>query len=194
VTDDQILHRIRHLAPTHPDHRIAEVLNAKGIHTQTGKVWTYERVLSIRKQHHIPTGCPIDSQQDTPRGDGLVPVKTAAKLLNVSPSLVHLWANQGVLHFDQRVKISKRWVRVDEDDLTRLNGSLQCDHLPTFAEIMKQRHLTRDEVWALVRDGHYLAYRVKLGKNWQWRLEASQPVVDLPSTIVSHKKGISHYE
>ena len=40
---------------------------------------------------------------------------------------------------------------------------------------MKQHQLTRDEVWALVREGHYIAYRVRLGKNWQWRLEASQP-------------------
>jgi hypothetical protein len=175
VTDQHTLQRIRDLALTHPDHRIAEVLNAEEIPTQTGKVWTYERVLSIRKQHNIPTGCPIDTNQETPRGDGMVPVKTAAKLLNVSPALINLWAKQGVLHSDQRVKLSKLWVRVDDEDLTRLNGSLKCDHLPTFAEIMKQHQLSRDQVWALVRQGHYLAYRAKLGKNWQWRLEASQP-------------------
>lgn len=173
VTDEPILQRIRDLAPTHPDHRIAELLNAEEISTQTGKAWTYERVLSIRKQHDIPTGCPIDTNQEAARGDGLVPVKTAARLLNVSPSLINLWAKQGVLHSDQRVKLSKRWVRMDDQDLTRLSGSLQCDHLPTFAEIMKQHQLTRDEVWALVREGHYIAYRAKLGKNWQWRLEAS---------------------
>ena len=80
-----------------------------------------------------------------------------------------------MLYSDQRVRISKRWVRVDDEDLTRLNGSLQCDHLPTIAEIMKQHQLTRDEVWILVREGHYIAYRTKSGKNWQWRLEASQP-------------------
>jgi hypothetical protein len=39
---------------------------------------------------------------------------------------------------------------------------------------MKQLQLTRDEVWTLVRDGYYIAYRVKLGKNWEWRLDASQ--------------------
>ncbi len=171
VTDEPILQRIRDLASTHPDHRIAEVLNAEKISTQTGKSWTYERVFSIRKQHHIPTGCPIDTNQETARGDGLVPAKTAAKLLNVSPSLINLWAKHGVLHSDQRVKLSKLWVRVDDQDLTRLNGSLQCDHLPTFAEIMKQLQLTRDELWKLVREDHYIAYRVKLGKNWQWRLE-----------------------
>jgi len=175
VTDEHILQRIRELAPTHPDHRIAEVLNAEGSVTQTGKAWTYDRVRSMRKQHHISTGCPIDTNQETPRGDGLVPVKTAAKLLKVSPSLINLWASQGVLYSDQRVRLSKRWIRVDDQDLTRLNGSLQCDHLPTFAEIMEQHYLTRDAVWALVREGHYIAYRTKLGKNWQWRLETARP-------------------
>lgn len=175
VTDEPVLQRIRDLAPTHPDHRIAEVLNAEGITTQTGKAWTYDRVRAMRRQHHIPTGCPIDTHQQTARGDGLVPVKTAAKLLNVSPSLINLWANHGILYSDQRVNTSKRWVRVDEQDLTRLNGSLPCDHLPTIADIMEQHHLTRDKVWALVRQGYYIAYRVKLGKNWQWRLEAAPP-------------------
>lgn len=175
VTDEEILQRIRELAPMQPDHRIAEQLNAEHLHTQTGKVWTYERVRSIRKQHHIPTGCPIDTQQETPRGDGLISVKAAAKLLNVATATIHLWAQRGVLHFDQRVRVSKRWVRVADHDLTRLNGSLQCEQLPTFADIMQQQQLTREEVWAQVREGHYVAYRVKRGKNWQWRLEAVQP-------------------
>lgn len=191
VTDEQILQRIRELAPTYPDHRLAEVLNSEGISTQTGKIWTYTRVKSMRKQHHIPTGCPIDTQQETARGDGLVPVKTAAKLLNVSPSLINLWAQHGVLHADQRVKLSKRWVRVDDQDLTRLNGSLQCDHLPTFTDIMKQHQLTPDEVWALVRDGQYIAYRVKLGKNWQWRLEA---VHSLEDSSVAHPLSVTRKE
>jgi hypothetical protein len=36
------------------------------------------------------------AHQETPRGDGLVPVKTAAKLLKVSTATIHLWAQQGV--------------------------------------------------------------------------------------------------
>ena len=116
VTDEQVLRRIRQLAPIHPDHRIADLLNADGFVTQTGKTWTYQRVFSIRKQHDIPTGCPIDTGQDIPRGDGLVSVKTAANMLNVSASTIHLWAKQGVLQYDQRVQLSKRWIKVDDEE------------------------------------------------------------------------------
>ena len=171
VTDEQVLQRIRQLAPTHPDHRIAERLNAEGLVTQMGKTWTYQRVFSIRKQHAIPTGCPIDTGQDAPRGDGLVSVKSAATMLNVSSSTIHLWAKQGVLQYDQRVQLSKRWVKVDDEDLARLNGSCASGQFLSFAEIMNQRQIARDDLWSLVRNGQYTVYRVRLGNHWEWHLE-----------------------
>lgn len=175
VTPEPILQRIRELAPRHPDHDIAQRLNDEGVRTQTGKPWTYQRVKSMRKQHNIPTGCPIDPQQSTPRGDGLVSVLTAAQLLQVSPATVHLWADQGVLASDQRIKASKLWVRVDESDLARLNGSCQAEHWPTINDIMNQRQLSREAVWERVRAGEYLVYRVAQGRNWEWRLAQPEP-------------------
>lgn len=196
VTDAKVLQRIHELAMTHPDHRVAELLNAEGIYTQTGKLWTYQRVRSIRKQHHIPTGCPLDPQESTPRGDGLISAMAAAQLLKVSPATVHLWANQGILISDQRVSASKLWVRVNDSDLTRLNGSLQCDYLPTITDIMKERQVTRDEVWALVRAGHYLPYRARNGRSWEWRLKHANLSEGLtpPKSVVAHEKGISQNE
>jgi DNA invertase Pin-like site-specific DNA recombinase len=195
VTAEQIVQQIRELAAVYPDHQIAERLNDEGIRTQTGKTWTYERVRSIRKQHSIPTGCPIDPTQPTPRGDGLLSAQTAAQLLQVSPATVHLWATQGVLLSDQRVSGSKLWVRVNDSDLTRLNSSLQCSHLPTIVDLMTEHQITRDEVWALVRAGHYLPYRVRNGRNWEWRLEKNPSFEKSSSdqSIVAHEKGISHY-
>jgi DNA invertase Pin-like site-specific DNA recombinase len=196
LTDAKVLQRIHELAAAHPDHQVAELLNAEGTRTQTGKPWTYQRVYSMRKQHHIPTGCPLDPQNTMPRGDGLVSVMTAAKLLKVSPATVRLWANQGVLVSDQRVSNSKLWVQVNDADLTRLNGSLQCDHLPTIADTMTERQVTRDEVWALVRTGHYVPYRIRNGRNWEWRLKQvdfSEGLTSPPS-VVAHEKGIPQNE
>lgn len=184
ITPEPILQRIRELAPRQPDHHIAERLNSAGLLTQTGKPWTYQRVKSIRKQHDIPTGCPLDPQQSTPRGDGLISVKTAAQLLQVSPATVHLWAEQGVLVSDQRVKASKLWVRVDETDLVRLNGSRPVEHLPTFNDIMSQRQLSREAVWSLVRAGEYLVYRAAQGQNWEWRLAQLTPEARLNPVVV----------
>jgi DNA-binding transcriptional MerR regulator/uncharacterized protein YndB with AHSA1/START domain len=171
LTDSALVAHIRELALTQPDHRLAAHLNAEGLRTQTGKPWTYRRVQSIRKQHHIPTGCPLDPLPAQPRGDGLVSVKTAAQLLQVSAATVHLWAEQGVLKADQRVSGSYLWVRVDETDAARLNGSHQGEPLASIRDIMSASQLTRDQVWALVRAGDYIAYRIKKGENWEWRLE-----------------------
>jgi DNA invertase Pin-like site-specific DNA recombinase len=196
VTAAPLVQRIRELAAHYPDHQIAEILNAEGIATQTGKPWTYKRVVSVRKQHHLPTACPLDPTQPTPRGDGLVSAKSAAQLLQISPALVHLWADHGVLVSDQRVPGSKLWVRVTNADLTRLQGALQCDHLPTIVDVMAERQVTRDEVWALVCAGQYLAYRVRNGRNWEWRLERSSPQGEGASaqSVVSHEQGVPHYE
>jgi DNA invertase Pin-like site-specific DNA recombinase len=195
VTAATTVQRIRELASVHPDHQIAEMLNAEGIRTQTGKLWTYGRVRSIRKQHTIPTGCPIDPVESAPRGDGLISAKMAAQLLQVSPATVHLWTAQGVLVSDQRITASKLWVRVDDTDLTRLDGSLQCTHLPTIANVMAERQIAREEVWALVRAGRYLAYRVRNGRTWEWRLEKIDLHENLALTqsVVAHEKGITHY-
>ncbi len=195
VTADTTVQRVRELAKKHPDHQIAEILNAEGILTQTGKTWTYQRVLSVRKQHSIPTSCPLDPTRPEPRGDGLVSVNVAAQLLEISPASVRLWAGQGILVADQRVSASKLWVRVADSDLTRLNGALQWDHLPTISEVMAQHHFTRDEVWDLVRARRYLAYRVRHGQNWEWRLEK----IDLPAeplstpSVVAREEGVPHY-
>jgi DNA invertase Pin-like site-specific DNA recombinase len=195
VTDPNLVQRIRELAVSHPDHHIAELLNAEGMRTQTGKEWTYERVQSIRKQHHIPTRCPIDPKDSAPRGDGLVSVKRATQLLNISASLVHLWAKMGVLVYDQRIDASKRWVRVTEADMCRLNGSTDCAHLPTVPEIMMSQNLTRDEVWALVRAGLHVAFRSRKGGNWEWRLKEADLPEQIPSVscIVAYEKGTPQY-
>lgn len=195
VTDANLIARIRELATAYPDHQIAELLNVEDVRTRTGKEWTYGRVFSIRKQHHIPTSCPLDPVASTPRGDGLVSVKTAAQMLNISPALVHLWSKMGILVYDQRVSASKRWVCVTEADVHRLNGSTDCTHLPTIVEVMMAKSLTRDEVWALVRAGQFAAYRSQHGGNWEWRLKSVElsEQADSVSCIVSHNKGTPQY-
>ena len=184
-TDAELAQRIQDLAQHYPDHIIADQLNGEGVRTRTGKEWTYERVLSVRKQYQIATACPVDPSQPTPRGDGLVPVKTAAQMLNVSDSLVNIWAKQGVLISDQRTFGSYLWVRVTESDIERLNGSLNCHELPTVANLMSQLHLSREQVWDLVRSGKYVAYRARLGKNWQWRLKSLSEPDPVPAMLAA---------
>ncbi len=164
--------RLRDLAQRLPDHRIADRLNAEGVRTQTGKAWTPQRVASIRKQHAIPTACPVEHDASGARGDGLVSSKAAARRLGISFQSVHLWVQQGILEADQRAPGSVLWVRVTDTDVARLDGSAPDDGLLTMAELAADGPRTRDEVWAAVCTGHYRVYRVRAGGNWAWRFEA----------------------
>lgn len=178
VTDADLVARLRTLAQHYPDHQIAAQLNAEGIRTQTGKTWTYQRVYSIRKQHAIPTACPLDPQARAVRADGLLPVVLAAERLNVSPKLIHVWIQQGVLRSEQRTRMSYRWVELTEADRARLDGKHDWSEFPTVRQVMGQLGCTRDAVWAMVRAGQYVAYRQAAGQCWEWRLQSVMGITD----------------
>jgi hypothetical protein len=171
VTNATLVARIGELAQRMPDHQIAEVLNAEGIRTQTGKMWTYQRVQSIRKQHQIATACPLDPTGGGQRGDGRIGVAEAARQLGVSPSLVHVWIEQGVLECEQRTALSYRWVHLREHDRARLNGQHDWSCFPRVREVMQAYGYSREQVWSLVRAGAYVAYRQAAGLRWEWRLQ-----------------------
>ena len=145
-------------------------------HAGTGKKWTYARVHSMRKQHAIPTGCPLVPHPATKRADGFVSSKMAAERLQVSPSLVNLWVQHGVLRHDQRVAASKVWVQLSKEDITRLTGACpEATSLPTLKSVREQNGLSLHELWHQISLGHYLPYRVARGQ-----------IADLQS---SHRKG-----
>jgi DNA invertase Pin-like site-specific DNA recombinase len=170
TTSSAVVDRLRELAQRLPDHQIADQLNADGFRTHTGKPWTYARVTSIRKQHQIPTSCPIDTAGQTSRGDGLVPVRLAAECLGVSTSLIHIWIQHGVLTSDQRTTLSKRWVRLTEADMIRLDGQHDWRRFSTINQVMRKERWSREHVWQAVRNGTYVAYRQRSGQHWEWRL------------------------
>jgi DNA invertase Pin-like site-specific DNA recombinase len=172
TTDAAVIARIRELSRELPDHAIAQALNALGLRTRTGKYWTYERVFSMRKQHGIPTGCPIRTGPLEPRADGRISAKAAARRLGVTPSLVQVWVQHGVLACDQRCPCSKQWIRLTDADVARLDGSADMSGLPTLTEVAEDTGLERDAVWARVRQGDYIAFRAPRGRGqWEWRLK-----------------------
>jgi hypothetical protein len=171
-TEVAVIARLRELAAKHPDHQVAALLNAEGLCTRTGRAWTYARVHSMRKQHGIPTGCPLHTRGAGQRADGLMPVMAVARHLGVSSSLVHVWVRHGVLAHDQRRSASRVWVRLEAEDLARLDGSNPiAPQLPRFAEVMQAEHLSQEALWDRVRRGVYQAFRVPRGQVWQWHLQ-----------------------
>jgi len=172
VTDPAIIERIRTLAQSYPDYQIAARLNAEGLHTQTGKPWSHQRVASLRKEYRIPSTCPVDPTTHPLRGDGLVSSSFAAQQLGVSSSLINLWIKQGIVSSEQRIVQSYQWVRLSVEDRDRLDGKHDWSMLPTVREIARERTCRPEDVWAAVRGGEYLAYRHRSGQTWQWRLRA----------------------
>jgi hypothetical protein len=49
------------------------------------------------------------------------------------------------------------------------------------------RHRRREEVWAHVRAGEYLAYRHPLGQQWEWRLQLLAPTA--PTAVLSARSS-----
>jgi DNA invertase Pin-like site-specific DNA recombinase len=185
TTDPAIVARLRALAQQYPDHRIADQLNAAGVLTQTGKPWTHRRVASIRKQHAIPTACPVGTAVRAVRGDGCIPVALAAEQLGVSRSLVHVWVGLGALVGEQRVAASKCWVHLTAADAARLDGRHDWSAFPTFRHVLRQTGLSRQALWARVRAGEYVAYRHPTRLRWEWRLQHVPPAPPAPAPAAS---------
>ncbi|GAA4246867.1 hypothetical protein GBZ26_13175 [Azospirillum formosense] len=196
TTDAAVIARIRELSRDRPDHAVAKTLNTAGLCTQTGKEWTYERVQSMRKRHRIATGCPIRTGSSDPRADGRISAKTAAHRLGVSPPLVHLWTQHGIIPCDQRCSRSKLWVRLTDADIARLDGSADVSGLPTITDVVEATGLEREAVWARVRNGDYIAFRTSRGRGqWEWRLE-ERPAADEavpPCPVAGNRKGGEQY-
>ena len=172
VTDAAVISRIRELSRDRPDHAVAQALNAAGLRTQTGKEWTYARVQSMRKLYAIPTGCPIRTGSMEPRADGRCSGRAAARRLGVSPSLVHLWVQHGIISCDQRCSRSKLWVRLTDTDIARLDGSADVSGLPTLTDVAEATGMEREAIWTRVRQGDYIAFRTSRGRGqWEWHLQ-----------------------
>jgi hypothetical protein len=130
----------------------------------------------MRKQYGIATGCPLRTGSLEPRADGRLSAKATAKRLGITPSLVQLWVQHGVLACDQRCPCSKQWIQLTDADIARLDGSADVSGLPTLTEVAEGTGMDRDAVWAHVRQDEYIAFRTRRGRGqWEWRLK-EQPV------------------
>jgi Recombinase zinc beta ribbon domain/Recombinase len=164
-----LVERLRELARRLPDHQIAEQLNAEEVRTPTGKPWTPQRVSSLRKQHAIATACPVEPGAVAIRGDGLISVAEAARRLHISSSLVHVWVGHGVLTGDQRGAGSALWVRLTDQEVSRLSGDAACADFLSIRDLIRRHECSAEEVWQFVRTGDYLPYRRRAGGRWEWR-------------------------
>ena len=102
-----------------------------------------------------------------------------------------------MLVHDQRVSASKVWVRLTDEDFSRLTGKVaDTIDLPTFGSIRAQAQISPTELWQQVADGRYVAFRVRNGQTWQWHLKEVRPATlhNRSQTVRRGRKGDTPYE
>ncbi len=173
-----IANRLRQLAAHLPDDQIADLLNAEGYPTATGLPWTLTRVRAVRRKHRIPSNCPYQAVSGQPRGEGLIPAKAAAARLGVSHSMISDWFHAGLIPGHQRRPGAALWVRLDDTNLSRLDGSasLRPDMLP-LESAAQTLGLNPDPFRATMQSQKLLPWRIRLGKQFHWFILPLNPTV-----------------
>jgi DNA invertase Pin-like site-specific DNA recombinase len=188
------LERIQTLAQHLPDERIAEQLALEGRTTRQGLPWTARRVQRLRTRYVIATACPLMPRQAQARGDGLVPLAAAAARLGVVPGALAHWRQRGLLHVEQSRPGSPLWVRLTEQELARLDGTLARQGVGQWTPREAERAwgLDRAALWERARQGEIIGYRMRIGRRWQWRFSRSG---DEParSPRLANSQRHSHY-
>ncbi len=121
-TKPAVVDRIRALASTHTDQRIAEMLNLEGFTPGTGGFFTTSKIHWIRYANQIPTVCP-EAPGACPtgqRGDGRYSTKAVAELLNVDVSTVATWCDQGRLDCVRAKPRGPRWIELTPKIIRKL--------------------------------------------------------------------------
>lgn len=167
-----VVERVRELAQHHPDGQIADILNADGVQTPTGKDWDRRRVKSLRRNYAIPTECPYYATESGPRGDGLIATSEAAKRLGVRASMITQWFQQGLLAGCQGRPKSPVWVKLAEEDIPRLKGltSLSLNMVPV-QEAPEALGMTSEQMRDGIRAGRLLTYRLFINNRWRWYVQ-----------------------
>ena len=121
---DEIIQKIRDLAKTLHDTKIADTLNQLGIKSSSGQPFTSSMIKWLRYKHDIPA-CPTHRP-------GELTVKQVAQRYDVSTHVVYYWLETGILQAQKshsgtyRIVISesknqelKAWTQVSREDKIR---------------------------------------------------------------------------
>jgi DNA invertase Pin-like site-specific DNA recombinase/predicted DNA-binding transcriptional regulator AlpA len=110
-TDEDTLALLRRLAAHYPDDIIAGILNRQGRTTARGLRFTANLVGNTRRHWHIPR---FEPRPDCPE-DELLTIKQAAKVLNLAPSTLHRWVNEGFVAGEQVTPGAPWQIRLTND-------------------------------------------------------------------------------
>ena len=165
-TDEDTIELIRRLARHYPDAVIAGILNRQGRTTATGKRFTTNRVCSLRTHWNIPR---FEAGNQEPEGE-LVNIKQAAKILDVAPSTVHRWLNDGFIAGEQLTPGAPWRIRVTDDLRLRFVEEAPPGYVPMI-RATRLLGISRQTVLQRVKRGELKAVHVRRGRRKGLRIQ-----------------------
>ena len=176
-TDEDTVALLRRLAAHYPDEIIAGILNRQGRTTARGLRFTANLVGNTRRNWQIPR---FEPRPESPAGE-LLSIKQAAILLNMAPSTLHRWVNDGFVAGEQ-VTPGAPWQIRMSDDLRRQFVEEAPEGHVVMQEATKVLGLSRQTVLQRVKRGELDAVHVCHGRRKGLRIK----VIDNQTDLFTH--------
>ena len=170
-TGEDTIDLIRRLAVHYPDAVIAGILNRQHRTTARGMSFTASRVASLRTHWHIP--CHQPGGNDPAEGE-LLNVTAAARKLQIAPSTLLRWLNDGFIAGEQVTPGAPWRVRLTD----QLRGML-TDNAPdgwlALHYASRALGISRQTVLQKVKRGELRAVLTRTGRRKGLRIEIPTP-------------------
>jgi len=173
-TDEDTLALLRRLAVHYPDDVIAGILNRQGRTTARGLRFTANLVGNTRRHWHIPR---FEPRPEGPEGE-LLSIQQAAKALNLAPSTLYRWVNEGFVAGEQVTPGAPWQIRLT-DDLRRQFVEEAPEGYMVMQEITKLLGVSRQTVLQRVKRGELEAVHVCRGRRKGLRIKVIDSHPDL---------------
>src|SRR6266700_1795044 len=169
-TAEDTIDLIRRLAAHYPDATIAGILNRQHRTTARGMSFTASRVASLRTHWHIPRHQPGASQDE---GE-LLNVSQAARELQIAPSTLLRWLNDGFVAGEQITPGAPWRIRLTD----QLRGMLADDTPDGWVAIhyaTRALGVSRQTILQRVKRGELRAVLTRTGRMKGLRIELPRP-------------------
>src|SRR6266702_3716976 len=169
-TDEDTIDLIRRLAVHYPDAVIAGILNRQNRTPARGMSFTASRVASLRTHWHIPRHQPGASQDE---GE-LLNVSQAARELQIAPSTLLRWLNDGFVAGEQITPGAPWRIRLTD----QLRGMLADDTPDGWVAIhyaTRALGVSRQTILQRVKRGELRAVLTRTGRMKGLRIELPRP-------------------
>ena len=165
-TDEDTVDLLRRLATHYSDDIIAGILNRQGRKTATGERFTAGHVGGLRRYRSIPRFEPSDQRVE---GE-LVSVRKAAESLDLAPSTLLRWLDDGFIAGEQITPGAPWQLRMNKEFKARFVKDTPAGYLPMI-EATRKLGVSRQTVLQRVKRGELEAVHVGGGKRKGLRIK-----------------------